>query len=83
MTDPRPMLNHWLSRCYEADVLRAEGADVAIGVLRSQCEANQQLADAARTRLSEITEDVTQRCFVSKKHRDYLTQALGTPPGRN
>lgn len=79
MTGTRDLLNYWLGRCYEAEVIKGDRSGTAPALLAAQLQANQDLMADAKLRSQEITEDMTKQCFITKKHSDFLRVALAAP----
>ncbi|MDE2106106.1 MAG: hypothetical protein KGL39_53280 [Patescibacteria group bacterium] len=71
------MVDYYLGRCYEDDVIKGGDPSATIDILKEKMAANQSLLTEAQSMLASYTDAVTKRCFVSKKKRDYLTKALG------
>ena len=44
--------------------------------MNKRINADDRLKEKVNKRLSELPDEVTQRCFVSKKTKEYLTKAL-------
>ena len=88
MTTTRELLNHWLGRCYEAEVIKGDRSGTTPKILAQQLQGNQDLMADAEARRQEISDQLAQQCFVTKKHRDFINQAFaeiataqsGTPP---
>lgn len=77
MSTTRERLDYFLGAAYQADVINGHAA-VAVQVLAQRLAADQDLSTAATEYLSEITDDICQRDFISKKCREYLKAALAT-----
>ncbi len=73
-----PLLEHWLGVAYQARVLGRGDLAETKRLVRERLAADSALAAEARARLDEITDDVAQRCFISKIHREILSAVL--PP---
>lgn len=63
-------------RYYEKSVLRHEDASDVIESLNKRLQASELLRNDAKQRLSEMPELLEKRCVVTKKKREFLTQAL-------
>lgn len=75
MTDRAELLDYWLGRCYKAQVLEHNLSRV-MPLFKERLAADGALAEAARQRQSALTGDVTQRCFISRMHAEFLKDAL-------
>lgn len=75
-------LDYWLGRCYETYVVKSSTSPEIMDIFKKRMEANQNLKKAAQDRLSELnisgTNSPLKRCFISKKHVDFLKSALET-----
>lgn len=69
-------LEYFLSKCYEDAVVKNVGAKRMIDTMRERFDANQNLKSEAQKKLDGLTDDVTKKCFVSKKYKEFLTEAL-------
>jgi hypothetical protein len=69
-------LNYLLSKCYEQAVVKNGDVSPQIGDLKKRLAANQNLMAEAKALLASLTDQITQRCFVSKKKKEFLTKAL-------
>jgi hypothetical protein len=74
-------LDYFLGKCYEHDVIRRIAPKEMIDALRKRMDANQNLKAEAQKRLAGLTDAVTKKCFISKKHKEFLTEALGPNSG--
>lgn len=70
------MLDYLLSKCYEQAVIKNSDATEQIKSLKNRLDANQNLKAEAQKLLATLPDSVTMRCFVSKKKKEFLTQAL-------
>lgn len=75
MTDSN--LDYWLGRCYEYYVIRGSGDSSIMNLFRDRLAASQQMMAEAKARLSGYADDVLKRDFISRKHKEFLTTALG------
>lgn len=70
------MVNHWLGQCYYASVVKNDGGE-ALRIFKDRIEADQNLKKEAQQRLAQIDNiQVTSKCFVSKKHVEFLRSVL-------
>lgn len=69
-------LDYYLGKCYESAVVKNAGSAQMIDAMRRRFDANQNLKAEAYKKLDGLTNDVTKKCFVSKKYREFLTEAL-------
>lgn len=63
-------------RYYEKMVIRHEDASDVVYGLNKRLQASEYLRKDAINRLNEIPEVLEKRCYVTKKKREFLTQAL-------
>jgi hypothetical protein len=70
------VLNNWLGTAYAASVVGHSPPRVAVGALRDAVAADADLRTEATKRLASLTKSVTDKCFISRKHREFLTLVL-------
>lgn len=69
-------LDYFLGKCYEDAVVKNAGSEKMVDIMRRRFKANQNLKAEAYKKLDGLTPAVTQKCFVSKKYKEFLTEAL-------
>lgn len=72
------LLDSWLGQLYAWHVVKGHSDNVVIDQFKTAMNGNQDLSDAAKARLNSYTDDVLKRDFISRKHKEFLTTALGS-----
>ncbi len=75
MSNHAELLDYWLGRCYAADNLLEARLFEVMPMFKKKLAKGSQLEIEARNRVPKL-EQVKERCFISKKHLQYLHQAL-------
>lgn len=73
-----PTLETWLGHCYAAEQLNVGTLGDALAATKiwlNDAEHPERIREA-RQKLTELAPKITNRCFISKKHRSYLETAL-------
>jgi hypothetical protein len=70
-------LDNWLGRLYRAHVLTKEPPMAVSTEFKAALAKDTDLQTAARARLQSFDGVDEKRCFVTKKHREFLVAALG------
>lgn len=73
---PSDILDLLLVDCYKKDVMQKSDYSEIVDRIKRRIASSEIVKQAAQDRLAELSDDVTQRCFVSRKTREYLTKAL-------
>lgn len=76
VTGQSPELDRWLGRMYRAHVLTKEPPMMVATAFKAALAEDPDLQAQARARLQSFEGIDEKRCFVTHKHREFLTAAL-------
>lgn len=74
--DFRQLVEKRLASVYREQVLNDKAMDGAARLFREAVQADQELRQVAETRLNELKKISERKCFISARHRDFLSAAL-------
>ena len=74
------LLDYHLGLMYQATHLNGPPASMVLRIFREALEADQELRRVAEQRAAGISDHLAKRDFISKRHRDFLRQALAMEP---
>lgn len=70
------ILEKRLSTVYREKVLNDKSMDGASRMFREAVQADEELRQVAESRLRELSKIQERKCFISARHRDFLSAAL-------
>lgn len=70
-------IDYWLGRLYHHHVVKNHTDSKVMDMFKKRMQASQSLKSEAEERSKELVDDVLKKCFISRKHKEFLTTALG------
>lgn len=69
-------LDYMFSKYYEKAVVKNSDASNEVSATKKRLDANQNLMAEAKALLATLSDAITNKCFVSKKKKEFLKQVL-------